>query len=139
MKKLLMGALLVLMMFALVGCGEKAGGTSTSGNNSTNSGSSNTNKFKGTTWVYEEYGEYGNWRFTIKFTTESTGKLISEEYDDYESYKDTADFDYTVESSDTCYIYCEDFDLEGEAIISGSTLKVSGFFGSYQILYLNKQ
>ena len=114
MKKLLMGALLVLMMFALVGCGEKAGGDSTSGNNSTNSGSSNTNKFKGTTWVLEEYDDDDVWRVTIKFTTESTGK-ISEEYG---SYKDTTDFDYTVESSNTCYIYCEDIDWYCEAKIS---------------------
>ena len=119
-----MGALLVLMMFALVGCGEKAGGTSTSGNNSTNSGSSNTNKFKGTTWFWEEYYDDAVWSVTIKFTTESTGEFISVESDAYGSYKDTTDFDYTVESSNTCYIYCEEFDWYWEAKISGSKLYI---------------
>lgn len=118
MKKLLMGALLVLMMFALVGCGEKAGGTSTK------SGSSNTNKFKSTTWVYEENEYDYMYIMTIKFTTESTGKIILEGYEDDVSYRETSDFDYTVESSDTCFIDCYDFDWYLEAKISGSKLYV---------------
>ena len=118
MKKLLMGALLVLMMFALVGCGEKAGGDSTSGNNSTNSGSSNTNKFKGTTWVYEEYDAEYSFKAMLKFKTASSVTFTQEYYIDdvlFDSYEE--DCEYTVQSSTTCII--ED---EYKCEISGSKL-----------------
>ena len=128
MKKLLMGALLVLMMFALVGCGEKAGGTSTSGNNSTNSGSSNTNKFKGTTWVYEEsfYDEYNDGvvigEYVLEFKTASSGTFSEGYYIDsvlLEGYK--WDFEYTVQSSTTCILVGDGGD-EYKCEISGSKL-----------------
>ena len=118
MKKLLMGALLVLMMFALVGCGEKAG----------DSDSSDTNKFKGTTWVYEEsfYDEYndgvviGEW--VLEFKTASSGTFSTGYYIDsvlLEGYK--WDFEYTVQSSTICKFV--DYDgYEYKCEISGSKL-----------------
>ncbi len=121
MKKLLMSALLILMMFALVGCGEKAGGND-------DSDSSDTNKFKGTTWGYEysEYDDVSDEVFTfegiLKFKTDSSGTMTSIYYinsvltDEYEF-----GFEYTVQSSTTC-ILVEDGGYEYKCVISGSEL-----------------
>ena len=116
MKKLLMGALLVLMMFALVGCGEKSGGND-------DSDSSSSNKFKGTTWVWEEYDEYTSWELTLYFNSESTGKLVLTVYGEGEKSTESIMFDYVIDSSNTsnCNMVFEDGG-EGYAEIKGSKL-----------------
>lgn len=116
MKKLLMGALLVLMMFALVGCGEKAGGND-------DSDSSSSNKFKGTTWVWEDYDEYTSWEIELNFNSESTGKLSFTVYGNGEKDSEYLSFYYTIDSSNTsnCNMVFEDGD-EGYAEIKGSKL-----------------
>ena len=116
MKKLLMSALLILMMFALVCCGEKAGGND-------DSDSSSSNKFKGTTWVWEDYDEYTSWELTLYFNSESTGKLVLTIYGDGEKSTENMMFDYVIDSSDTssCNMFFEDGD-EGYAEIKGTKL-----------------
>ena len=118
MKKLLMGALLVLMMFALVGCGEKAGGDSTNGN------SSNTNKFKGTNWLWEEYDEYTSWELELNFNSESTGNLILTIYGGGEKDTQQMSFNYTIDSSNTsnCNMVFEEAGEECYAEIKGTKL-----------------
>ena len=120
MKKILMGVLLILMMFALVGCGEKAGGDSEKKDDSV---SSSSNKFKGTTWFWEEYDEYTSWELTLYFNSESTGKLVLTIYGDGEKSTENMMFDYVIDSSDTssCNMFFEDGD-EGYAEIKGSKL-----------------
>ena len=128
MKKLLMSALLILMMFALVGCGEKAGGDS---EKKDDSDSSSSNKFKGTTWVWtesyydEEYGEEAVYEFKIKFDTASSGTATESMYIDSELEEEyESDFEYTVESSTTCIISPEDEDIEYKCKIDGTKLKL---------------
>ena len=128
MKKLLMSALLILMMFALVGCGEKAGGDS---EKKDDSDSSSSNNFKGTTWVWEDSyydedsGEEVDYELIIKFVTASSGTITESEYIDSELEEEyESDFEYTVESSTTCIISLEDEDIELKGKIDGTKLKL---------------
>ena len=141
MKKLLMGALLVLMMFALVGCGEKAGGDS---EKKDDSDSSSSNKFKGTTWVYkesyydEDSGEEVDYEFIIKFVTASSGTFTQSGYIDSELEEEyEIDFEYTVESSTTCIISSEDEDIEYKCKIDGTKLKL--YYDGELVLTLKKK